>query len=76
MSDRPIVVWLRRDLRLGDHPPLDAASSSGAPIIPAYVLDDETPGAWRMGAASRWWLAGSLRALDADLRARLASRPA
>jgi deoxyribodipyrimidine photo-lyase len=70
MSDRPIIVWLRRDLRLGDVPALDAAAASGAPLLPAYVLDDDTPGEWRLGAASRWWLAGSLRALEADLRGR------
>jgi deoxyribodipyrimidine photo-lyase len=70
MSDRPIILWFRRDLRLGDHPALDAAAASGAPIVPVYVLDDDTPGAWRLGGASRWWLGGSLRALDAELRAR------
>ena len=57
MSDTPIIVWFRRDLRLGDHPALDAAIATGAPVVPAYVLDDETPGEWRLGAASRWWLA-------------------
>jgi deoxyribodipyrimidine photo-lyase len=70
MPDRPIILWFRRDLRLSDHAALDAALSSGAPIMPVYVLDDERPCAWRPGGASRWWLAGSLRALDADLRKR------
>ena len=70
MSDRSIIVWFRRDLRLGDHPALDAAVASGAPIVPVYVLDDDAAGAWRLGGASRWWLGGSLRALDAELRAR------
>jgi deoxyribodipyrimidine photo-lyase len=70
MSKRPIILWFRRDLRLGDHPALDAAVRTGAPIIPVYVLDDVTPGEWRPGGASRWWLAQSLRALDASLRAK------
>jgi deoxyribodipyrimidine photo-lyase len=68
MADKPIIVWFRRDLRLADHPALDAAAASGAPIIPVYILDDETAGHWRLGGASRWWLAASLRALDASLR--------
>lgn len=38
--------------------------------MPFYLLDDETPGAWRIGAAGRWWLHGSLTALDAGLRDR------
>ena len=29
-----------------------------------------TPGRWRPGGASRWWLNGSLAALDRDLRQR------
>ncbi len=70
MSDKPILVWFRRDLRLADHPALDAAVKAGAPVIPVYILDDETPGAWRLGGASRWWLASSLRTLEASLRKR------
>ena len=70
MSERPIIVWLRRDLRLADHAALEASAASGAPVVPVYVLDYETPGEWRLGGASRWWLAGSLRALDAALRRR------
>ena len=33
-----------------------------------FVLDEETPGIRLRGAASRWWLHHSLRALDASLR--------
>ena len=66
----PVLVWFRRDLRLADQPALVAAIASGAPVIPVYVLDDETPRHRCMGGASRWWLHGSLAALDADLRAR------
>jgi deoxyribodipyrimidine photo-lyase len=66
----PILLWLRRDLRLGDHPALAKALTAGRPVIPVYVLDDETPGRWRAGSASLWWLAGSLAALDGDLRKR------
>ncbi len=66
----PIIVWLRRDLRLADQPAFRAAAESGAPVIPVYVLDDETPKHRRMGGASRWWLYHSLASLDADLRAQ------
>jgi len=63
------ILWLRRDLRLADQPALCAALANG-PVIPVYVLDDETARHRRMGAASRWWLHHSLARLDADLRAR------
>jgi deoxyribodipyrimidine photo-lyase len=63
----PLLLWLRRDLRLADHPALRAALDERRPIIPVYILDDETPGPWKIGGASRWWLAGSLRALGADI---------
>ncbi|PLK26250.1 deoxyribodipyrimidine photo-lyase [Novosphingobium sp. TH158] len=65
----PILVWLRRDLRLADQPAFHAAAASGAPVIPVYVLDDETPRHRAMGGASRWWLHHSLARLDADLQA-------
>jgi len=62
------IVWLRRDLRLADQAALAAAVAAGGPVIPVYILDDETPRHRRMGAASRWWLHHSLAALDAALR--------
>ncbi|MFC4291921.1 cryptochrome/photolyase family protein [Sphingorhabdus arenilitoris] len=61
------ILWLRRDLRLSDQPALMAAVQAG-PVIPVYVLDDETPKHRKMGGASRWWLHHSLKALDARLR--------
>ncbi|MEO7691644.1 MAG: deoxyribodipyrimidine photo-lyase [Sphingomonas sp.] len=61
------ILWLRRDLRLADQAALIAAAAEG-PVIPVYVLDDETPKHRRMGAASRWWLHHSLAAFDASLR--------
>jgi deoxyribodipyrimidine photo-lyase len=62
------ILWLRRDLRLSDQPALAAAVRSGEPVIPVYILDDDTPKHRKMGGASRWWLHHSLVSLDADLR--------
>jgi deoxyribodipyrimidine photo-lyase len=64
----PVLIWFRFDLRLADNPAIAAAS--GRPSVPVFILDDESPGAWRLGGASRWWLAGSLAALDESLRTR------
>jgi deoxyribodipyrimidine photo-lyase len=65
-----IIVWLRRDLRLADSPALRAAAATGGPVIPVFVLDDAADGRWRIGAAARWWLHHSLKALGAAYRAR------
>ncbi|WP_416899220.1 MAG: cryptochrome/photolyase family protein [Minwuia sp.] len=70
MSQSPVICWFRRDLRLADNPALTAAAGTGRPVICLYVLDDETPGEWRMGGASRWWLHNALEALATDLHKR------
>ena len=65
----PVIVWLRRDLRLADNPALHEAAASGSPVIPLYILD-ETKEVRARGAASLWWLDKSLRAVAADLETR------
>ncbi|WOJ95752.1 deoxyribodipyrimidine photo-lyase [Congregibacter brevis] len=62
-----IILWFRQDLRLNDHPALEAAAREGKRVLPLYILDDETPNEWRMGGASRWWLHHSLSALGKDV---------
>jgi len=68
MNTKPAIIWLRQDLRLSDNPALSHAVASGRPVVCLYLLDDVTPGAHRMGGASRWWLHHSLLALDAALK--------
>jgi deoxyribodipyrimidine photo-lyase len=65
-SPAPTIVWFRQDLRLSDQAAFAAAAAEG-PVLALYVLDDETPGEWRIGAAQRWWLHHSLEALGASL---------
>ncbi|HEY1283866.1 MAG TPA: deoxyribodipyrimidine photo-lyase, partial [Steroidobacteraceae bacterium] len=64
------LLWFRQDLRLRDNPALHAAVKRGEPIVPIYVWSPEDDGDWPPGAASRWWLHHSLRALDDSLRER------
>lgn len=66
---KPIIVWFRQDLRLSDNPALVFAVKTGKPLICLFTLDDETPGRWKMGGASRWWLHHSLAALNKTLAA-------
>lgn len=58
-----VIVWFRRDLRMADNLALSAAAAPGEPVIPLYLHDEATA----PGAASRWWLHGSLEALARDL---------
>jgi len=62
----PVILWFRRDLRLADNPALNAAAATGRPVIPLYI-HDEGGDVRAPGAASLWWLDGSLRALDRSL---------
>ncbi len=71
----PALIWLRNDLRLVDHPAVAAAAAS-SPVVFLYVLDEETPGAWRLGGASRWWLHRSLESLAAKVPLVLRRGPA
>ncbi len=66
------ILWFRQDLRLADQPALAAAIAQGA-VLPVYILDDDTPGEWRIGGAQRWWLHHSLASLAAELE-RASSR--
>src|SRR3954452_18652458 len=65
LRDVTSVLWLRRDLRLRDHPALHAAAKD-APVVVLFVLDPaliKPAGAPRMAFLYR-----TLRALDAGLR--------
>lgn len=69
MTERPTVVWFRRELRLHDNPALYAAVHRGRPMVLVYVLDATKTkdalacGSEAPGGASRWWLHHSLAAL-------------
>ncbi|RMH35813.1 MAG: deoxyribodipyrimidine photo-lyase [Nitrospirae bacterium] len=63
----PAIVWHRQDLRLADHSALHRVLHLDQPFLPIFVWDEaQIP----IGAAPRWWLAASLRALQQRYRAR------
>ena len=63
----PVILWFRRDLRLGDHPALSAALARGGPVIPLFIHDDQVAA---LGAAPKWRLGLGIEALDKALRNR------
>jgi len=67
---RVAVLWLRRDLRLHDHPALTAALEAADAVVPVYVLDPRLLAGLRASANRTWFLLGTLHELAADLAAR------
>ncbi len=73
-SKKPVILWIRRDLRLSDHPALRAACARGGPVIPLFILDDLADG---LGAAPKWRLGlgiGHFAQVLADKGSRLILR--
>lgn len=66
MSEAPVIVWFRRDLRLADHPALTAAEATGRPVVPVFVHDEVTEA---LGAAPEWRLGQGLARFGQALEA-------
>lgn len=73
MSRAPVMLWLRRDLRLADHPALAAAleqaRATGAPLLPIFVWEPGVLFGSRASANRNWFLRESLAELAAAFRA-------
>jgi len=66
----PVVVWLRRDLRLHDHPALSDAVASGRPVAPLFVFDPALLHGRFASPNRTWFLLASIVALRRELEAR------
>ncbi|NSX55418.1 cryptochrome/photolyase family protein [Parasulfitobacter algicola] len=64
MNNKPIIVWFRRDLRLGDHPALTKAVNQGCPVIPVFIHDEVVE---NHGAAPKWRLGLSVENLSREI---------
>lgn len=76
-SDKTLILWFRKDLRLIDHTALATAVDEGFRILPLYIREPEDAGTGPLGAAQAWWLHHSLEAFSksiGDLGARLVLR--
>ncbi|MCA1061891.1 deoxyribodipyrimidine photo-lyase [Rossellomorea sp. AcN35-11] len=60
-----IIVLIREDLRIHDHPALYKASQEGS-VIPLYILDEQTS-QFPIGEAKKWWLHQNLSSFQASL---------
>ncbi len=58
--ERPVLVWIRNDLRFHDNPAIFEAASLGHPVILLYVFDTDAQAPSSPGGASRVWLEQAL----------------
>ncbi|MEO8610864.1 MAG: deoxyribodipyrimidine photo-lyase [Chloroflexota bacterium] len=63
-----VIHWFRRDLRLHDNLALQAASESGAPVIPLFIFDPDLLHGKNSSPARTKFLLKALESLDATLR--------
>jgi deoxyribodipyrimidine photo-lyase len=64
------IVWVRRDLRVHDHPALRAAADRHEHIVPAFCLDDRLLHGRHASGARTQFLLECLADLDRQLAAR------
>ncbi len=64
------ILWLRRDLRLHDHPALTAALASDDVVLPVFCLDDRLLHGRHASEPRTRFLLASLLALEHALRER------
>ena len=50
---KPIIYWIRRDLRIQNNPALKFAIESNQPVIPVFIKDEFVD---KLGAAPKWRL--------------------
>ncbi|MEZ5870329.1 MAG: deoxyribodipyrimidine photo-lyase [Nitratireductor sp.] len=68
-GQNPVIMWFREDLRIADNPALYKAAETGAPIVAIFILDEETEGLRKFGAAQKWMLHHALLQLETSIAA-------
>ena len=73
--DRPTtILWLRRDLRLHDHPALvaavDAARTGGGALLPIFIWEPGLYSGARSSGNRTWFVRESLAELRSELQSR------
>lgn len=64
---KPVVVWIKNDLRIEDNQALYSASQQKKPVYAVFIWSPEEDGAWALGGASRSWLNFSLEVMQKEL---------
>jgi deoxyribodipyrimidine photo-lyase len=64
------LLWLRRDLRVHDHPALHGALAAGEAVVPVFCLDDRLLHGRHRSASRTQFMLQALSDLDGSLRER------
>jgi deoxyribodipyrimidine photo-lyase len=64
------LLWLRRDLRVHDHPALHGALETGEPVVPVFCLDHRLLHGRHRSATRAQFMLEALTDLDGSLRER------
>ncbi|PFA61732.1 deoxyribodipyrimidine photolyase [Bacillus sp. AFS015802] len=64
--EKSVIVLIREDFRIDDHPALYAACREGK-VIPLYILDEKTS-SYPAGEAKKWWLHRNIEAFQCTLQ--------
>ena len=64
------ILWLRRDLRVHDHPALEAARTGGEHLVPVFCFDDRLLHGRHSSGPRTQFLLECLADLDESLRRR------
>ena len=62
---KPIIYWIRRDLRIHNNPALKFAIDSNQPVIPVFIKDEFVD---KLGAAPKWRLGLGLEHLTKNFK--------
>ena len=61
------IIWFRQDLRIADNPAFKASIDGSKQVIAVYIHDEKSSDVRKHGAASKWFLHHSLKALEKQL---------
>ncbi|MEM0965072.1 MAG: deoxyribodipyrimidine photo-lyase [Verrucomicrobiota bacterium] len=68
-SEKTILLWFRKDLRIQDNSAFAQAIEMGYSIVPVFILDEDAEGQWKPGGASKVFLHEAIASLEKDLAA-------
>ena len=70
IASKPVIYWIRRDLRIHDNPALVAAAASNVPVIMVFLwseMEEDPNNDVAAGGATKLWLHYALKSFNASL---------
>ena len=74
LNIKPVIVWIRQDLRLDDNLALLAASELGCPVIPVYIRESDNRSQQPNQTVSAAWTSANVVSFSEAIRTVYKSR--